>query len=272
VIVEVIGGLVVLSNLLLSAVIGVRLLRLARRSGAGPEVWLALYFLVGVVLGMGLSNFVYMSWVDPEMALPTNVTSVLNALYIFGTTAGMACLYVFTWLTFRRDEAWARTLVGVIGVVMVCGYVGIWLSGDFELSMCPGVAYWITWAARTSVFLWLLIESYRYWGMLRRRLRVGLADALVANRFLLWGIWSSVMLTTGMIDPLVRIWLVSRVGFEAQWNPEMEASAVFVLVTASSGLLVFAVITLYLTFFPTQGFRRWVEERALREQPAPESA
>ena len=269
---EVVGGLVSGVNLLLSAVIGVRLLRLARRSKAAPEIWLALYFLVGVVVGMSLANLVYMSWADAALALPPNVSKVLNALYILGTTAGMGCLYVFTWLTFRRGEAWARALVGTVAVVMVAGYVATWASGDFELSLCPGVAYWITWAVRTSVFLWLLIESFRYWNLLRRRLRVGLADALVANRFLLWGIWSSVMLITGMIDPLVRLWYVSRIGADAQWNPEMGAPATLVLVTVSSGLLILAVITLYLTFFPTQGFRRWIERRALREQPAPASA
>ena len=272
VIVEVIGGLVSGSNLLLSVVIGVRLLRLSRSSMAGPEIWLAIYFLLGAFLGMGLSNLVYMSWADAAMALPPNVASVLNALYIFGVTAGMGCLYVFTWLTFRRNEAWARALVGIVAVVMVAGYAGIAISGDFELSLVPGVAYWVTWAARTSVFLWLLIETFRYWKLLRRRLRLGLADPLVANRFLLWGIWSSVMLLTGMIDPLARIWYVLNVGAGSQWVPELGAPATVMLVTVSSGLLILAVITLYLAFFPTPRFRRWVESRAPRQQRAPSSA
>jgi len=272
VVVEVIGGLVVLSNLLLSAVIGVRLLRLARSSASEPEIWLALFFLVGVVLGMGLSNFVYMSWADSGMALSPSITTVLHALYLFGTTAGTGCLYVFSWLTFRRDESWARTLVGIVTVVMVAGYLGIWLSGDFVLSVHPGVAYWITWAARTSVFLWLLIESFRYWSMLRRRLSFGLADALVVNRFLLWGIWSSVMLATGLIDPLVRIYFLLQIGAGGHWDPVMGATATAVLVTASSGLLTLGVITLYLTFFPTQRYRAWVESRAPGKAAALEGA
>ena len=271
-ILEVIGGLVGGGNLVLSAIIGVRLLRLARNASAGPEIWLALYFLVAAFLGMGLSNFVYMSWADAAMALPDDVSRVLNALYIFGTTAGMGCLYVFTWLTFRRDDAWARVLVGTVAVVMVAGYVGIAMSGDFTLSLVPGAAYWITWAARTSVFLWLLIESFRYWSLLRRRLRLGLADPLVANRFLLWGIWSSVMLLTGLIDPLARLWYVLNVGAGSQWVPELARPIAVMLVTVSSGLLLLAVITLYLTFFPTQRFRCWVERRALREQQVPSTA
>jgi hypothetical protein len=272
VIVEVIGGLVGGGNLLLSLVIGVRLLRLARSSAAGPEIWLALYFLLAAFLGMSLSNFVYMSWADVGMTLSPGVSSVLNALYIFGTTAGMGCLYVFTWLTFRRDDAWARALVGAVVAVMVAGYIGIAISGDFVLSLVPGVAYWITWAARTSVFLWLLIESFRYWSLLRRRLRLGLVDALVANRFLLWGIWATGMYLMGQIDPLARVWYVVNIGAGGQWVPELGRPIVLTLVTASSGLGILVMITLYLTFFPTQRFRRWVEGRALREQRAPGNA
>jgi hypothetical protein len=223
---------------------------------------------VAAFLGMGLSNFVYMSWADAAMALPDDLSSVLNALYIFGTTAGMGCLYVFTWLTFHRDDAWARVLVGTVAVIMVAGYVGIGLSGDFALSLVPGVAYWITWAARTSVFLWLLIESFRYWGLLRRRLGLGLAEPLVVNRFLLWGIWSSAMLLLGQIDPVSRIWYVSSIGIGDQWDPELGRPIVLMLVTASSGLGILVMITLYLTFFPTRGFRRWVASRAPRERRA----
>jgi hypothetical protein len=70
------------------------------------------------------------------------------------------------------------------------------------------------------------------------------------------------MLATGLIDPLTRIWFVFRTGVGEQWDPAMGGSATLVLVTASSGLLALAVITLYLTFFPTQRYRRWVESSA----------
>jgi hypothetical protein len=260
--VEIIGGLVGGGNLLLSAIIGVRLVRLARSAAAGPEIWLALYFLLASFLGMGLSNFVYMSWADAAMALPDRLATILNAGYLFGTTAGMGCLYVFTWLTFRRGDGWARTLVGAVATVMIAGYAGIGISGDFALSLVPGAAYWITWAARTSVFLWLLIESFRYWGMLRRRLRLGIADPVVANRFLLWGIWSSVMLLMGQVDPLARVWYVTAIGAGGHWDPALGRPIVVMLVTATSTLGIAAMTTLYLTFFPTQAFRRWVEGRA----------
>jgi hypothetical protein len=262
--VEIIGGLVGTGNLVLSLVLGIRLARLARRDSDGPEVWLALYFLVASFLGMGLSNFVYMSWADAAMALPERAATLLNAMYLFGVTAGMGCLYIFTWRTFRPGANWARGLALGVCFAMAVGYVAIGWSGDFALSLIPGTAYWITWALRTSVFVWLMIESLHYWGLMRRRLRLGLVDPLVANRFALWGIWSSVMLAMGQIDPLARVWYVTQIGAGDVWVPELGRPIVLWLVTVSAALGAFAMVTLYLTFFPTRAYHRRVAERAAR--------
>jgi hypothetical protein len=259
---EVIGGLVSGSYLLLSLVIGVRLLRLSRRTGGGPELWLGLFFLVASFLGMGLAYLVYMSWADAALALPEPIGSVCNAGYLFGTTAGMGCLYVFTWLTFRPRERWARVLVAAVLTTMLVGYLAIGFTDGYRLRLAPGVAYWITWAARTSVFLWLLIEAFRYWGLLRRRLRLGLAEPLLTNRFLLWGIWASAVLLTGLIDPVTRFWYVRAYGASGELVPEMGQPVVLGMVIASAALMIPAMTTLYLTFFPTEGYRRWVEARS----------
>ena len=259
---EVFGGIVGISHLLLTLIIGIRLLRLSRRLPEGPEIWLALYFLVAAFLGMGLSYLVYMSWADAALKLPAQMEIVLHAVYLFGTTSGMACLYVFTWRTFRADELWARLLVLAVVVTMVAGYVGIGFLDGFRIRLIPSFAHWITWAARTSVFLWLFIESFRYWRLLRRRLRLGLADPLVANRFLLWSIFAGATLLTGLIDPLSRVWYITLAGGGEVWTPEVGRPIVLAMVPLSSALNMLVMVTLYLTFFPTRGFRRWIETRS----------
>jgi len=260
--VEIIGGLIGVGNLVLSCVLGVRLAKLARRASGGPEIWLSAYFLLGAFLGMGLSNFVYMSWADAAMVLPDRVATLLNASYLFGVTTGMGCLYVFTRITFRPDAAWARMLVVGVCVAMALGILATGWSGDFALVLVPGPAYWCTWALRTSVFVWLAIESLRYWGRMRLRMRLGLAEPLVVNRFALWGIWSCVMLAMGLIDPLARAWYVTQIGAGDVWVPELGRPIVVWLVSVSAALGSFAMVTLYLTFFPTRAYRRWVEEHA----------
>jgi len=242
-------------------VIGLRLLKLGRRRIAVPESWLALYFLVGAFFGMGLSSVAYMSWGNPDLALPDLLGRLLHAGYLFGVTAGMGCLYVFTWLTFRPAERWARVLVSVAATVMITGFVAIGLSDGYRIALRPGVAHWVTWAARTSVYLWLLFESFRYWRLSRRRLRLGLAEPLVTNRFLLWSIYATAMLSMGMIDPLARFWYIIRTGESERWIPELGGPIVIWLITLSSALGILVMISVYLTFFPTAGYRRWVEGR-----------
>ena len=259
---EVIGGIVGIGNVLLSAVVGVRLARLARSRGGGPEIWLSVYFLLAAFFGFGLSNFVYMSWADAAMALPDDVTAVLNALYLFGASAGLGGLWIFTWRTFRRDTAWAPWVVGAALTVTAVGYVATGLAGDFTLTLVPGTAYWITFTTRTWVFAWLCFECLRHWGLQRRRLRLGLAEPLVANRFLLWGIWSAAMLVMGHFDPLARVWYVSLFGAAGTLVPELGRPIVLTLVTGSSAVGIVVMATVYLTFFPTESFARWVERRA----------
>ena len=43
---EAISGLTILGLMGLSAAVGIRLLRLGRRDGGGPELWLGLYFVI----------------------------------------------------------------------------------------------------------------------------------------------------------------------------------------------------------------------------------
>jgi hypothetical protein len=264
---EVISGIVGLGNLLLSAIVGVRLVRLGRKTG-GPEIWLSFYFLLAAFFGFGLSNFVYMSWADAGMALPDGLATLLNGLYLFGATAGLAALWVFTWRTFRPDSSWAPWLVTLTTSVLAGGFVATGLSGDFALKLVPGTAYWVTWGVRTLAFAWLSIECFRHWGLQRRRLRIGLADPLIANRFLLWGIWSTAMLLMGHFDPMARVRYVAQFGSTGAFVPELGRPIVLTLVPSSAAAGIVVMATVYLTFFPTESFTRWVKGRA----PSSESA
>ena len=47
--------------------------------------------------------------------------------------------------------------------------------------------------ARCAVLLWLFVESAIYAQRMRRRVRLGLGDPVVANRFTLWAIWTGAL-------------------------------------------------------------------------------
>ena len=44
-------------------------------------------------------------------------------------------------------------------------------------------------------YVWTAFEGFRYYGMMKKRMALGLADAVVTNRFLLWALCGLVSLT-----------------------------------------------------------------------------
>jgi hypothetical protein len=124
-----------------------------------------------------------------------------------------------------------------------------------------GPAYWIGFLARQAGLVWMAVEAFRYRGLLKRRLRLGLADPLVANRFLLWGVWASIVALMGASDPLARVWYFAITGSATVWQPEVGRGIVVVVMALTSALGLAAAASLFLTFFPTAAYRRWVASR-----------
>lgn len=54
--------------------------------------------------------------------------------------------------------------------------------------MNAGHWFWISISARFVGYGWTALESFREYGMLRRRLELGLAEREVADRFFYWGV------------------------------------------------------------------------------------
>ena len=132
-------------------------------------------------------------------------------------------------------------VVGFFGPILwgnYGAYLAIPLTEGFAVSVMPGGAYWVSWVLRTGALLWLAFESLRYWSLLRRRLRLGLADPLVTNRFLLLGIWALAVFDMGASDPLARSWYILQVGSTEQWIPELAHTIVLVVLALLAGLAV----------------------------------
>jgi hypothetical protein len=171
--------------------VGCRLLGLWRRTRQTPEL----------LLGLGL---VLMSCV----AIP--LTGIGRLPGVTDTSFGKACfalglatiaiattlLIGFTQRVFRAGVLWARGLaIGVSLVVAVAvtwmsqaNFVGANLSEIVEL-MRPGTLTLM--GSLLVCFAWASAESFFYHANLERRLVLGLADPVLVNRFLLWGISSA---------------------------------------------------------------------------------
>jgi hypothetical protein len=254
---------VTLTNLLLSFVVGLRLLKLARRGFRfGPEFWLSLFFLFAAFLGAGLNISVYLGLADPSLALNPLAASVVLALSGISYGVGTLGIYVFTWLTFRRDSALGRNGVIVGCVALLAAYVAQWLTEGFAVKAFPGPAYWCFYLARVAPYYWLTVESLSYWTGARKRVRIGLADPMVTNRFLLLGLWALCWATMGFSDIVARSIYWHVTGGIAEIDIHAASPIIMTTVAVTGALGACAAVTIALTFFPTRGYRRFIESRA----------
>ena len=172
-----------------SALVAARLLGLARRTGQEAELLLGGAILCTAVLGYGvlIANLVLRGTTPPEEApaLAVFLTAAGKTLHDFGVTLFL----VFVVRVFRRDEAWAKALAGGMMALLWGGLLVGASNGSFryELAAVGSRAWWCEYAVIWTYSIWSAIEAYRYWLAMRRRITIGLADPLVANRFFLWG-------------------------------------------------------------------------------------
>jgi hypothetical protein len=261
----VLGGLVTGLNLLLCLVVGLRLLLRARKGWPVPELTLALYFLLSAFASTPPQVIVYGGMSDPRLAVDEPTARALLAFAVLAMAIGAAAIYVFTWKTFRPERGWARAIVAAgcasvaIGYAIEAGYEG------FAPVVFAGPGHWIGWAGRSAAMLGVAFESFRYWRMLRRRLALGLADPVVTNRFLLWAIFAFCATLNLVADLVSRslYWLFFQT---VKPVPEYLATLIGPTIIVTMALGVVSAVTLFLTFFPSPAYRRWIERRSALSQ------
>jgi hypothetical protein len=218
---------------------GVRLLRLARRSRRVPEALLALHFVACLTLGYLLTSLGLGAALQPGL-LPAAAIAALVGAGQLCSCVGVWAAAGFTWQVFRRDAAWARAAVVALALVLAAGYVGSAVTGAFGRGI-EGGWYWVLYATYTASAAWVMSEPLAYAEQLRRRVKLGLASPDEARRVLLWGIGSVCrfgMLIAGAVPGLLLPRL-SAEAFTAASSATLIATALFGLGVASSYALAF---------------------------------
>lgn len=228
--------------------VGIKLLRLARRTRGFPERVVGFSLLV-------LSAVAWPLMLAASAPLPEPVLRGARAGASLAMALGWAGVFLFTWRVFRPGPGWGRTLAGLgISVELAAGLAGairaLALDDAAALSK-PAPSGLVLLLAAQVVYAWTAVESFGYRALLRRRIPLGLADPLVANRFGLWG-WTGV-LGGGSIAPAT--WAMLSGGDPSSLGSHL---VVGLCGLASSGVL-------YLTFLPPAAYARLVRENA----PAP---
>jgi hypothetical protein len=155
---------------------------------------------------------------------------------------------------FRPGVAWARALTGLAVVTLAAANVASVAAIATAAPEAPsqeavhdsGLAII---GAFALAFGWAAFESGSYWLRARKQLRLGLIDAVVVDRFLLWAIASCSAFLLGVFllgSHLERLPLVGSL------VPSLAIMA---------GSLVTAT-TMYLAFLPPRSYLAWVQRRA----------
>jgi hypothetical protein len=222
------------------------LFRLSARSGESPERVLSITFLL-----IGISYLFY--------ELPFALES--EALFLPFSIAGrvfydtsIVTLALFTKLVFHRDRSWANWLFGSTIALLVIGCAVSALYGDWEgLLPLSNPGFWAEWLGQSIPCAWVGLAGLSQHAKARRRLRVGLTDALVCNRFLLFGFFG--ILQLGSLAVLIPMYIgYETTGVFSTWSDRVLGSLEYL-----------TIATIWIAFFPPALYRRWVRGAAMAE-------
>jgi hypothetical protein len=244
---EIAAGLAGLLSVLVSCFVGVRLVLLARRTGHSPELLIGLDL---ILVGGAWNALIAVG--RQATGLPDELRAALVCAGALSAVAGTACLMLFTWQTFRPSRAGALTAL----------FLSLLLAGLFAAqSITTGwLAFatdergpWTNASLFTSInYVWACFESMRHASMLSRRVRLGLADPVVADRVRLF----ATLMATGTLAS----WMFA--GFQAFG---IAVGGTTIGLSFGAAVCLFSVALLWLAFMPPASYLESVRRRAVVE-------
>ncbi len=176
------AALSMMITLVVTAVIGIRLLLVARRTRQLPELLFGLAFLFGGA-GQGLRLLgMRLLWTEPGLLMTT-----MNASLFFLVMLGNIGLFVVVWRVFEPNVRGALTAAAGAAALLV-GYGMRLGAGEFVDDETFGNGMRLILGARISLFVWIAMEAFEHAKRIKRQANLGLADALTAFQIRLWGV------------------------------------------------------------------------------------
>jgi len=239
-VVEAIAGIILFA-------VGARMLKLASRTGGRHERLLGTY--------LALAGISYAFYSIPLMG---DVGSLFTPLTFVGRVVYTASIYFmleFTRSVFRSEERWASWLVFTLMLGLVVG-VGISSAqGDWEGYLVSSPWFWCEWLGYTLAPLWVGAEGILAFQNARKRVRLDLCDPIVANRYLLWGLFGILQVCGSLII------IPMYAGYEA------DQYFTFGTDVALGIFEILAAATTWLAFFAPTFYCRWIAEGSYSASP-----
>jgi hypothetical protein len=230
-------------------VLSLRLIVLGLRTGELPPLLVAVALLLLGPISVTLAVLAVRSATDePELS------HLLGSGAGAASPLGVSCAALVTAVVFRQGSrlGWLATCA-LIAAMCIC-VIGTAVSGGVDLRRTPTGFRLGYQTLQLGTILWASLEALITWRILRRRIRLGLANPLVVNRIALWGLASGAA-AIGM-----------AIGYLATFFGLHYAGAIVEIPIAVLGLV--AAAALWLSFLPPSRYEAWVLRRH-PEAPAP---
>lgn len=233
----------------ISWALGLRLLTLARSTRQAPELCMGASLLL-------IGGFGY------PFAILTNLPAVQGT--IWGAIGFIACSWTvhcgvlatlqFVFRVFRADAPLVRAAMwgaGALLLVTAVAQARVALLGLPREQMMAANVLPATGLLGMAVlaYAWSAVESLRYFGLMRRRAKLGLADPVATHRFLLWGISGAAMVIGAGANLAASI-----------VTPLSVMHPLALLVTSVCGFTNSAALVL--TFVPPARYLAWLRAQA----------
>ena len=229
-------------------VFGARVMRMGNGRSA-PEWWLGAFFAFLGAMAWALPTAAHLGAESSAARLITIVNDLCSSV-------GLCLLLVFVLKVFRPDSARAWQLGWfVMALNMAAGVHIAWYG--LALGLVDGTAL-IVLSTRGVILAWAFVETAMEAGRARKRVSLGLTDPLVANRFLLWAIWTGVFTAL----PVVAAGFVASGAITASGPGGEIGPAVRFLLLFMGGAAAIALGAGWLSFFPPRPYRRWIAGEA----------
>jgi len=232
---------------IVSLLVGLRLLLLWWRTRQIPEL------LIGIgVLGIGPVGFGLPVASGLVAGSRPGLGAVLVGIGALAVAIGAGAKLTFNWRVYHPQSRSVGVIPFAAGPILLAAWLTEWATGGFVEVNSASPATLIRTSLQIACLLWGSGEALRYWTMMRRRERLGLADPLVTNRFLLWGIGAG------------AAGLGSFIGIAAQLATGSATGEIPWVMTSSSLHGLIAAIALWFAFVPPGFYRRYIQARAPR--------
>jgi hypothetical protein len=237
--------LALLLFVVLNAITGIRLLRLAARTRELPELALGIAHLFGGSLGWAIVAVGFL--VTTQLHAPAAGTAIAVAGH-FCLNAAVTGVALFSWRVFNPTSGAMKALFVAFVVTLVADLVH---NGFMVHDFSPPTTqfwYWPGSLGRSGAYLWMTIVTLLYYRKLRLRLQHGLADPVTANRMFLVYLAGSFIVLLSIVVTIGSV--------QGWWQTHQQ------LMSASSSLLgIPSAFCSWLAFVPPRRYTAWIARR-----------